>query len=120
MSLKSVLAVIFQGFSAPAATKMTTEDMINTAMKRPSNKENDKMNTSLYKISQASWIVTSDVNKEPAKFTDVDKACDYLIELGVGDDEIDRALVDMAAKGTKRANFNDHGFAFSDQAGFGS
>jgi hypothetical protein len=41
--------------------------------------------------------------------------------LGVLDEQIDLALIDMVARGTTRANFGGSGtFSFSDQSGFGS
>ena len=79
------------------------------------------MDTNLYKISSSSWIVTSDTQEQPARFIDVDKACDHLMTLGVLDEQIDLALIDMVARGTTRANFGGSGtFSFSDQSGFGS
>jgi hypothetical protein len=71
----------------------------------------------LYKIASHHWLVHVDTQPEPASFIDVDKACDHLMDLGVLDEQIDLALIDMVAKGTKRANFNTQGmFEFSDQS----
>ena len=40
----------------------------------------------------------------------VDDACNYLVDkLGVNDDAVDNALIDMVTKGTTRAMFDDNG-----------
>jgi hypothetical protein len=120
MSLRDVITAIIRTAIAPA-THTNPDITTPTTTKRRSNEETNNVETNLYKISSKNWIVTSDVQDEPARFVDVDKACDYLMELGVLDEEIDLALTDMAAKGTVRANFNLNGmFAFSDESGFGS
>lgn len=119
MSLRDVITAIFRTATAPA-TQMHPADTTNTTTKQPFNTEREKMSTNLYRVSSQNWIVTSDAHNEPARFIDVDRACDFLMTLGVLDGEIDLALIDMVAKGTNRANFSAVGtFAFSDDSGIG-
>ena len=73
------------------------------------------METNLYKVSKVCWAVVSDKDEEPLVFPTVDAAAEHLLSIGVEDDHIDLALVDMLAKGTTRANFGINGtFMFSD------
>lgn len=73
--------------------------------------------TNLYKVSKVCWAVTSNKTEEAQVFTSVDTASDYLLSIGVDDDHIDLALIDMVARGTTRANFGINGmFVFSDNA----
>jgi len=118
MTLRDVLTAIFRTASAPA-TLTNPVDMTSTTTNQPSKTEPVKPNTNLFRVSSKNWIVTADAHNEPARFADVDKACDHLMTLGVFDEQIDIALVDMAAKGTNRANFSPNGmFAFSDDYGY--
>jgi hypothetical protein len=117
MSLRDVITAIFRTAIAPV-TPMPHADMTNTTT-GTSKAEQTKPNTNLFRISSKSWIVTADAHNEPARFVDVDKACDHLMALGVFDEQIDLALIDMVAKGTNRANFSTNGmFAFSDDYGY--
>jgi len=75
------------------------------------------MDTNLYKVSKVCWVVVSPKDEEPHAFQTVDAASDYLLSVGVDDDQIDVALVDMLAKGSTRANFGVNGtFMFSDNS----
>lgn len=75
------------------------------------------MEINLYKVSAVCWAVTSPKDDEPRVFRNIDDAGEYLIEIGVDDDHIDLALVDMLAKGSTRANFGVNGtFIYSDNA----
>jgi hypothetical protein len=75
------------------------------------------MDTNLYKVSKVCWAVTSARTAEPMVFQTVEQAANYLESIGVEDESIDLALVDMEAKGNVRANFGMHGtFIFSDGA----
>ena len=74
------------------------------------------MDTNLFKVSEVCWAVTSDRDNEVQTFKSVDDAAMYLESIGVPDEEIDIALVDMVAQGTCRANFGvtSGRFIFSD------
>jgi hypothetical protein len=75
------------------------------------------MDTNFYKVSKVCWAVTSEHTAEPMVFACVDDATNYLETVGVKDEEIDFALIDMTAKGNTRANFGVHGcFTYSDGA----
>lgn len=75
------------------------------------------MDTNLYKVSKVCWAVTSAYTNEPMVFTNVDDAANYLEKIGVEDEHIDLAIVDMVAKGSSRANFGMYGtFIFTDGA----
>jgi hypothetical protein len=72
----------------------------------------------LYKISSVGWAVTSVKEDDPQVFPTVEGAADYLLSIGVEDEHIDMALVDMTVRGTTRANFGANGtFIFSDNVG---
>jgi hypothetical protein len=119
MSLRDVITAIFRTANAPV-TPTTPADTTNTTTKQPSNMEREKVNTNLYRVSSKDWIVTCDAHKEPARFADVDRACDHLMTVGVIDEQIDLALIDMVAKGTNRATFSASGvFAFTDDSRLG-
>jgi len=78
--------------------------------------ERNKMGIDLYKMSMDKWVVDHHSDM-PHLFENADKASDYLMVLGVQDEHIDYALVEMAVKGTTRANFGINGtFTFSDGA----
>ena len=62
------------------------------------------MDTNLYKVSKVCWAVTS-MGVEARNFKTIEEAATYLEGIGVPDEEIDLALVDMTANGTTRANF---------------
>jgi hypothetical protein len=73
------------------------------------------METNLYKVSKICWAVVSSKDEETQVFPTIDAATEHLLKIGVDDDNIDIALVDMLAKGTTRANFGVNGtFMFSD------
>ena len=74
------------------------------------------MDTNLFKVSKVSWAVTSAKDSEVQSFQTIEDAASYLESLGVPDEEIDEALVDMVANGTVRANFGaeDGRFILSD------
>lgn len=69
-------------------------------------------------MSKVMWAVTSARTDEAQVFENVDKAADYLESIGVKDEQIDLALIDMTIRGNSRANFGAiHGnFIFSDTA----
>lgn len=75
------------------------------------------MDTNLFKVSKISWAVTSNKDAEARVFGSIEDASTYLMEsVGIPDEQIDIALIDMASNGTARANFGDakgH-FLFSD------
>ena len=75
------------------------------------------METNLFKVSKVCWVVTSAKDDgEPQVFENVDDAAMYLEDLGVPDEEVDAALIDMADKSTTRANFGvkNDSFIYSD------
>jgi len=74
------------------------------------------MDINLFKISAVCWAVTSPKDTEAQTFEKVDDACMYLESIGVPEEEVDAALVDMAAQDTTRANFGmlNKKFIFSD------
>lgn len=73
------------------------------------------MNTNLFRVSKVCWAVTAPDASEPQVFQTVDAAGAYLESIGVRDEEIDAALIDMAANQTTRASFGQKGsFIFSD------
>ena len=78
------------------------------------------MDTNLFKVSEVCWAVTSIKTTEAQVFASIDDAAMYLESLGVPDDEVDAALIDMAAKRTTRANFGavNHQFIYSDTLRF--
>ena len=63
------------------------------------------MDTNLFKVSAVCWAVTSDRTEEAQTFPTIEGAATYLESIGIPDEEIDIALVDMAVKNTIRANF---------------
>jgi hypothetical protein len=75
------------------------------------------MDTNLFKVSKVCWAVTSSKDPEPVAFPTIEAASDYLMGIGVPDEEIDIALVDMIASGHSRANFGatKGQFIFSDK-----
>jgi hypothetical protein len=74
------------------------------------------MDTNLYKVSKVCWAVTSD-NRDTQVFKNIEDASVFLENMGVKDEEIDLALVDMLANESTRANFGVEGkFIFSDKA----
>ena len=64
-----------------------------------------KMSHDLYKSSDGSYIVSSARLKVPYVLPSIEGAAEALTMLGVPDDEIDFALVDMMEKGTVHAQF---------------
>ena len=90
-------------------------DMTSTTTKRRSTKE-ESTNINLYS-SGSYWIVTSPSKVTPTVYDTIEGVSDYLMNLGVLDEHIDLALVDMLAKSNTRANFSTNGtFVFSDGA----
>lgn len=80
------------------------------------------MDTSLFKVSKVCWIVASLYSEEAQVFTTIEEAADYLENIArVPDNEIDAALISMAAGGTCRAAFHDLSgkFIFSDTLRWG-
>jgi hypothetical protein len=74
------------------------------------------MDPNLFRVSEVCWAVVSSKESEPMVFNTIEGAADYLEVIGIPDQQIDNALVDMAANGTCRANFGatkGH-FMFSD------
>jgi hypothetical protein len=78
------------------------------------------MDTNLFKVSAMCWVVTSAKHEEPQVFESVDAAAMHLESVGVPDEEIDTALIDMSAKGNTRANFGvtNGSFIYSDNTRF--
>lgn len=80
------------------------------------------MSINLYKVSPKLYAVTN--NEETNQFLSVEGAADYLESIGVPDEAIDTALIEMTQNDHCRANFGMHGgFVFSDGtrlAGVGS
>ena len=73
------------------------------------------MSGDLYKISAVSWAVKLDDSKEIEAFSSIEAAAAFLEKAGVKDEEIDFALIEMAAHDHVRANFGVHGnFIFTD------
>jgi hypothetical protein len=64
------------------------------------------MNINLFKVSAVCWVVTSAKHAgEPQVFDNPDDASMYLEDIGIPDEEVDAALIDMAANKTIRASF---------------
>ena len=76
------------------------------------------MSTDLYKVSKVLWAVKSHKDEEVLGFSTIEGAAEYLEEIGIPDDEIDLAIIDMAANGHSRAQFGvlEGRFMFSDNA----
>ena len=74
------------------------------------------MDTNLFKVSAVCWVVISAKNAEEQVFKSVDEAAMCLESVGVPDEEVDAALIDMTTMGTTRANFGalNGKFIFSD------
>jgi hypothetical protein len=92
--------------------------IVITILKTLLSRRATAVDTNLYKMSKVMWAVTSAKTDEPQVFENVDRAADYLESIGVKDEQIDLALIDMIVKGNCRANFGAlHGnFIFSDTA----
>lgn len=61
------------------------------------------------------WLVKLEKVDDYELFDSIEEASDYLIDLGVKDDEIDFALIDMTGQEHNRAQFGMNGyFIFSD------
>ena len=78
------------------------------------------MDTNLFKVSEVCWVVTSAKHEEPQVFGSVDEAGMHLESVGIPDEEVDSAIIDMSAKGTIHANFGvaDGSFMYSDNTRF--
>jgi hypothetical protein len=65
------------------------------------------------------WVVSYDTtnnlsNKVSRKFSTIELAADFLLSLGIDDDEIDAALIAIHSdEHTHRANFNKDGKLYS-------
>ena len=71
------------------------------------------MDTNLFRV-ELYWAVTSP-KEEVQTFNTIEDAAAYLESIGVKDEEIDLALVNMISDGTTRANFGIAGkFMFTD------
>ena len=73
--------------------------------------------TSLVSISDG-WLVsydeTNSSSKLSKKFLTIELAADFLLSLGIDDDEIDSALIAIHSDPyTRRANFNKNGKLYS-------
>jgi hypothetical protein len=62
------------------------------------------MGIDLYRASAVSWLVKSQ-ETELHSFPTIEKAADFLESLGIRDEEIDYALIDMKAKSNTHAHF---------------
>jgi hypothetical protein len=76
------------------------------------------MDTNLFRVSEVCWAVTSCAAFEAQVFTTIEDASTYLESIGIPDEQIDIALIDMVANGTCRANFGtiEGNFMFSDHS----
>lgn len=71
------------------------------------------MEANLYRI-RAGWAIKA--GNETVTYDTIEQAADVLVSIGVVDDEIDVALVEMMGHGHTRANFGVNGtFVFSDE-----
>lgn len=70
----------------------------------------------LYKLSGGKYMVKSFRLSKPYILPDLDGACQALLEVGIPDDEIDFAVMDMIAKDHNHCQFgvNKGSFIFSD------
>jgi hypothetical protein len=76
------------------------------------------MSINLYKISNISWVVRVEDSDYEA-FTNVDDAANFLEALGISEDEVDAALIDLATNNHSRANFGvNKSFIVSDNERF--
>ena len=64
------------------------------------------MDTNLYRVSKVCWAVMSQHNAEAQVFKTIEDAAMYLEDIGICDEDIDSALVDMLANTTTRATFD--------------
>lgn len=69
----------------------------------------------LYKVNTKSWAV-EESNDDPIVFSSIERAATYLEGLGIPDQEIDYAIIDMAGQNHTRAQFGalEGRFMFSD------
>jgi len=74
------------------------------------------MSTNLYKVSSTRWAVKQHKEK-PVGFPNIEDASSFLESIGVPDEEIDLALIEMIAQGHTRAQFGslEGRFIFSDK-----
>lgn len=71
------------------------------------------MEVNLYKI-RSGWAIKA--GNETEVYSSIEDAADVMVTLGVIDDEIDAALIQMSGLGHTRANFGVNGsFIFSDK-----
>jgi hypothetical protein len=72
------------------------------------------MEINLYRI-RSGWAIKA--GKETEAFPSIESACEALSYLGIDDDSIDVALIEIYAKLHSRANFGINGrFVFTDGA----
>lgn len=62
----------------------------------------------LYRLNKDKWLVSNKEDK--IIFDKIESACDYMLELGIIDDEIDFALADMVSNEHCHAQFGTNGF----------
>lgn len=74
------------------------------------------MEVNLYRLSRVSWAVQAN-GMEAEVFSTIEDASSYMMTLGVKDDAIDNALIEMSGNSHTRANFGIYGtFIFTDGA----
>jgi hypothetical protein len=78
------------------------------------------MGINLFKVSANSWVVTTEKDPESYRFIGIDSACNFLETLGIQDDEIDNAVIQLSAHDHTRANFGALNgiFIFTDNSVF--
>lgn len=76
----------------------------------------------LYRLSnaQSKWAVL--VKKDVVAFETIEQASDYMVSIGIVDDEIDEALIDMVGNDHTHAQFGTNGYFIfsSDQRYIGN
>lgn len=71
---------------------------------------------SLYKVSKVCWAVTTRDNIDTQVFKTIEDTSDFLESIGVLDEQIDLALINLIGNDHTHAEFNNEGkFAFSDE-----
>jgi len=69
----------------------------------------------LYKMENNVWAVKT-LRTGTSVFPSIEEASDFMLHMGVEDDEIDSALIDMITLSHTRAQFGINGFfIFSDE-----
>ncbi len=68
----------------------------------------------LYRIGKDRWVVVNSEDK--ILFSKIEAACDFMLNYGIIDDEIDFALADMVSHEHNHAQFGVNGFfIYSDK-----